>query len=311
MFKRIGKVSVGAVFLALMSGCVEMTQTITLNPNGSGKVVYDVKMPADMGIGADPKKQAKTPDETLLQEVQKKLTTSKGVTAWKDVSAKWTEDGKLHFVGTAYFDKLEDVGGNDGGGGMSGPSFGAFQVKLENGELLRITTRKDPNANANPNTNNPAMPDLANGTAKQWDDFVLMNRINYQKIRPLLVMMFTDLKVTTVFRVPGEVKDSAGFKKEGAGLVHTMDGNVMIAAMKKIFTQDAAGWKKMMASGDPRAIMERMGLSQEMAEPSMTVHRLGKAQFDYAREVEAARAEYPRLRQQFKLDAEKKLPGEQ
>src|SRR5436190_23458071 len=110
MFKRIGKASVGAVFLVLMSGCIEMTQVITLNPNGSGKVVYDVKMPADMGFGLDPKKQGKTPDEILQQEVQKKLTT-KGVTAWKDVSAKWTTDGKLHFVGTAYFDRLEDVSG--------------------------------------------------------------------------------------------------------------------------------------------------------------------------------------------------------
>src|SRR4051812_48773441 len=104
MFRRLASAAVGVAFLLLMSGCVEVTQTFTLNPNGSGKVKYDLVMPAELGtFDLGDKKKEKTPQELLQAALEKSLTKSKGVTAWKDVSIKWTDDGRLHFVGTAYF----------------------------------------------------------------------------------------------------------------------------------------------------------------------------------------------------------------
>jgi hypothetical protein len=46
-------------------------------------------------------------------------------------------------------------------------------------------------------------------------------------------------------------------------------------------------------------------------EPGLTLRVQGRPQFDYAREVQEARRAYPRLREQLKLDAGVKLPGEQ
>jgi len=48
-----------------------------------------------------------------------------------------------------------------------------------------------------------------------------------------------------------------------------------------------------------------------LIEPSLTLRVEGKDQFDYAKEVQAARTAYPRLREQLKLDAGVKLPGEE
>ena len=50
--------------------------------------------------------------------------------------------------------------------------------------------------------------------------------------------------------------------------------------------------------------------TQKMLEPDVTVGNLGAAQFDYDKEVKAARAEYPALRRALGLDASVKLPGE-
>ena len=41
--------------------------------------------------------------------MQQHFQNYKGVTAWKDVSVKWSNDGRLHFIGTAYFDRLDDI----------------------------------------------------------------------------------------------------------------------------------------------------------------------------------------------------------
>src|SRR4051794_6877819 len=113
MIRRLATLCLAAGCLPLLTGCIEMTQTFTLNPDGKGKVVYDVQMSPALGggalnIGGPGGGKEKTPEE-MLKEFTKKMVASKGVTAWKDVSVKWSNEGKLHFVGTAYFEKLDDL----------------------------------------------------------------------------------------------------------------------------------------------------------------------------------------------------------
>lgn len=307
MFQRIARVSLVAVGLAMLSGCIEGTQTITLNPNGSGKVEYDTLTPVELAFdftGKKPKDQS--PQEIMQDALQKRLAQNKGVTAWKDVSVKWAADGRMHFVGTAYFDKLDDLNAKSEPDQVRAPSFGAFQAKLEGGELLTITARKDPNAK--PNTG-PAPPDLVSGTADEWDEYVIKQRLAYQTARPFMVMILTDLKVKTVFRLPGEVKESKGFTKEGGRVVaHTMDGNAMLVSVKKFMLQDVASWKKVLKSNPDQ--VTTWGLTPDLLEPQVVVHQLGNAQFDYAKEVQQAREAYPKLRERLKLDPNVKLPGE-
>jgi len=334
MFRRLATFAVVAGCLPLLTGCIDMTQTITLNPDGKGKVVYEMAVTPLLAGGGmlkmgGPNAKEKTPEE-MLQDFAKTMLEKKGVTAWKDVSYKWTSEGKIHFAGTAYFENIDDVegigGGNAGGGpgpgaGPGGPSFGQFTITKDK-NLWKIAAKKEANPlaggglNPPPNPNQPKF-DPTKATPKEWDEMVLKMRIGYQSMRPFLMMMFTDLKIKTVYRLPGEVTEARGFTKQGAGVVtHTMDGEKLMDGFKKFMTQDAAAWKRVMQQMNnkpvnPQDLVEKMGLPAEMMAPSMTLRVEGKEQFDYAKEVQAARQAYPRLREQLKLDAGIKLPGEQ
>ena len=60
-------------------------------------------------FGAPGEKKAKSLNEIKQDAITKFVSDSKGVTAFKDVTVNWTRDGKLHMIGTAYFDKLDDL----------------------------------------------------------------------------------------------------------------------------------------------------------------------------------------------------------
>lgn len=324
MSRRLVLTALAAGCLLPLTGCIDLTQTVTLNPDGTGRVAIDMKLSPLLGGGGPlnfggQNAKEKTPEE-MLQDFAKSVLTKKGVTAWKDVSVKWTNEGKMHFAGTAYFEDLNDLAGVGGGDGKGpgGPSLGEFVITKEKESVWKIAARKTSNPVAAPNPNpNPPMFDPAKAAPKEWDEFVLKMRIAYQTMKPFLVMIFTDLKVTTVLKLPGEVTEVQGFKKEGAGVVsHTMDGDKVMGFIKKFMTQDVASWKRVMKDlnnqpVNPQQVMEKLGLPPEMMEPGLTLGVKGKPQFEYAKEVQAARMAYPQLREQLKLDASVKLPGEE
>ena len=100
------------VGVALIAGCVEEKKEYTINPNGSGKVDCDIVFaPFDLNFGGEetaPKSQIKT-------EVAKILEESKGVDAWQNISFELTDEGKIHFAGTAYFADINKVNIRSGG----------------------------------------------------------------------------------------------------------------------------------------------------------------------------------------------------
>ncbi len=108
-----------AVLLACLTalGCVEGTQTFTLNPDGSGKVRIDVVMvpPIELTPSSSGDRKAekgKKKDESLDQMLAKQVKgffDAKGVDAWADVSASYALDGRVKFAGTAYFKKYEKL----------------------------------------------------------------------------------------------------------------------------------------------------------------------------------------------------------
>jgi hypothetical protein len=52
------------------------------------------------------------------------MPTSRGQPAWKDVSAEWLSDGGIHFVGTVYFNRVEDMTNDQKQ--MPGPALFSF-----------------------------------------------------------------------------------------------------------------------------------------------------------------------------------------
>jgi hypothetical protein len=285
-----------SVVLALLAcGCVEVERVITLNPDGRGKFVQDALILADAPFMAGP---GGGPGETLDQKKQKallKVLAGKGITACKDVSAEWAPDGRLHLKATLYFERLEDLGGKD----MSE----SYQVTRPSEGVLKIALQVNKDAKKKP------LPDLAKMSEKDLDEFLLQKRVAYQSQRPLLVAMLTDLKLKTVLEAPGDVTELKGFKKAGdRAVVWSVDGNAALKDITRFMAQDNATLKKKIQGPKGGELLESFGLLEALDVAEVTVKVTGP-RFDYAKEVAQARAAYPALRQQLKLDAKTKLPG--
>jgi hypothetical protein len=87
--------------LVLLSGCFDTNDEFTLNPDGSGKVVHESSF-QNVDLSGD----NDTSDAALKEAIAKVIENAKGVEAWRDVSYKRLEDGRLYFKGTAYFKNL-------------------------------------------------------------------------------------------------------------------------------------------------------------------------------------------------------------
>ena len=100
------------VGVAAIAGCVEEKKEYTINPDGSGKVNCDIVFaPFNLNFGGE----EAAPESQIKTEIEKILKESKGVDAWQNVSFELTDEGKIHFVGTAYFADINKLDIEAGG----------------------------------------------------------------------------------------------------------------------------------------------------------------------------------------------------
>src|SRR5436190_6005453 len=90
--------ALAAVIAFALTGCLDLDEEYTLNPDGSGKVKIRCAL-APMRFT----NKKKSPEELLKSDVRETLEKCGGVDAWTDVSAVQRDDGKIEFKGTAYF----------------------------------------------------------------------------------------------------------------------------------------------------------------------------------------------------------------
>lgn len=289
-----------ALLLVLLTGCVEQTQIITLNPDGRGKIEYEIRGPAQSAVNAGAGGKEKSVAELLNEAVARELTKP-GIAAWKGVSAKWAPDGKLIFKGTAYFNRIEDLRPKQGKNELN---FENFDLVISKDKGFKLTLHKNP-----PDKKKPA-PDFSKMTDKEMDEYVLKQRIQYQSSKGILIAMFTDLNIKTEIRLPGEAKELKGFKKKGASVVtRELDGATVITAMNKFMAQDDAALKKWFKTAKSPDT-EVPYVAELLEQASLTVPTLGAALFDYEKELRDALAVQAALRQQYNIPAHMKLPGE-
>ena len=122
--------------LCLLAGCIQVKEEYTLNPDGTGKVIYETTAPLGNPFGG---KKDEKPEDQARGQVDKILTESSGVSVWKDVTYKINDDGKLHFKGTAYFKKFLRLQLGE----KMQSSFKAEFVKKAGGMELRLVDKKE------------------------------------------------------------------------------------------------------------------------------------------------------------------------
>jgi hypothetical protein len=296
------------------TGCIQTEQVFTLNPDGSGKVAITLVTPLNpmegiMGGLAGPGKKRPSIAEKKRVFLEQTLAKTRGVDAWKDVSAEFTPDGRIKFQGTAYFKNLQQL--NVEGALGNTP---VRLVKELNGSLrLAFASDKLGNANLPVGGAGTDQRDPRKLADKELDEFILDKRIEYQTVKGILTAVLTDMKVKCVFRLPGDVGNVKGFKTEGKQtVILTMEGNTILKAANDFMAKDNAFFRKQLREGgrmdvfgDPRGL-DALGLDFENATAS--VAKPGAAQFDYAKEAAAARAAYPALRKRLGLGEEPKIP---
>ena len=98
------RVVVLAVVCVFLSGCFDTKQDITLNPDGTGKMVIESVFAQTPALFKGTSQAS--PQEGVTNFIHKLIEEAGGVDAWRDISFHQRDDGKAFFRGTAYFADL-------------------------------------------------------------------------------------------------------------------------------------------------------------------------------------------------------------
>ena len=277
--------------LCLMTGCFESYQEYTLNPDGSGKVIHEVQFqPVDLNMGESPD----NPEKQLKKTVQRILTDSSGVDAWKDISFKRTEDGKIFFRGTAYFSDLSKLSLKLGEVKQSGSN--PVWKKTPSGDMVLELKGEDKKRKGKEGA--PPKP----LTDAEISRKITQEKAQFQKMKPILGAMLSTLKQKMTFHLPGRKKEVTNLTENpDDSFTITFDGAKMIEVIDAMFADDQWMRETIQAKG---GIMDE-GPNMDAKANEILFGQKGpiravmgaprKPLFDYGAEMAAAKAGYPAL----------------
>ena len=272
------------VFALLLCSCYETEQEFTLNPDGSGKVRHECSF-QNMQMAGEPDNSP----EALQAVIAKLIKESKGVDAWRDVSFKRLDDGRLWFQGTAYFKKLEELE-------IPNQSMLAFAWKnLGEGKAeLSLNLKKSKPAKAK--------PEPKELTADERAKKLQAERTKFQQSKPMFSAMLGSLKQTTTFHLPGKIDSSSNFKATPPGTLSLVfEGAKMLDALEKLMADDAWLAKNELNMQDTPTLDNEFGglLFGEKAPVKATVTAATAPLFNYAAELATAQKESANLQKQL------------
>ncbi|MHC4871637.1 MAG: hypothetical protein ACYTFY_07320 [Planctomycetota bacterium] len=291
MFRELyGKMILGLTLTALVvtSGCIQQRRKVYLNPDGSGKIEMTVTTPqmnammagmSGMGGANVPKPD---PEAEALKAVTKMVKSSDGIDAWKDVSYKVLENGKMKLAGTAYFKDLNNVKIDQGGAKTN--SIIKYMKNSDKSVTLTIENKKQKDKNGEGQKIN-----------KQQ---IAQMRMQMQMQFGMMKGMFAGFKDHTTLILPGNIAKSNNMqahpqKKNTARII--IDGDKMLTKLEKMMKEDAF-WDKVaedninvMKDGPPQDMMNEK-LFGSKGPVTVTTTTDVKPLFDYETEMGEAKA---------------------
>lgn len=251
----------------LLASCIESTKHYVLNPDGSGKVMVEIKTTSFKGEG----------DKSIRDNLKEMLQGSSGVDVWADVSSKSLDDGRVQFNGTAYFKNVSDV---------KIKNADDFNVKLE--EIDRQTRRLILSNKDEKKTK----------TESGRDDMTLQGqRAKYAQMKPMLGAFLATMKTDIIVDLPGTVKQTTNFRKDKNRLTLSFQGDKMMTALDELIADDVWLSEQVKQGRDiqansPSGDVLNEKLFGEKGPVQATFIVSSKSQFDYAAEVEKAKSAY-------------------
>lgn len=290
-------VSLGLACLATLSGCIDAIETWTINPDGSGKVRYEMAMTnplaalgGALGEGAggrvDPKELARSIVRDMIEE-------SEGLEVWSDVSYEVGKKGKVKFKGTAFFRDISKV--------SIGDQTVAGHVELrktDDGNLRLLYVfpeEKKEKAPADKESESESEPEVEL-TDAEITRKIAETRAQWQFMQSIMKPMLSSIKTTTVIHLPGDVVTRTAFEEKSSREVFfTIGGEKILESLNTMIADDEL-MKGIVKSGkDPFASEDLPFDDAEMAEvmfgtemPELTF-KPGENIFDYEEELAKAK----------------------
>jgi len=290
--------------VTLVAGCIESDQDVTVNPDGSGKARVELVM-SDMPFSMTPQNEPPDPQAAARRFAKSVLDNSKGVETWADVSVDRTEDNRSRFVGTAYFKDYEQM--QLQAGKMEGVTL---EQADEGGMLLRIEPEQQTRSMPGAPAASPATPPKPEEkpSEEQVQQHLAAERAAWQQMKPMMAMTIGKMKMQATFHLPGKLVEVKGFEKTPDGGVRfAFDGGRLIEIVDKLMADDAYVRETMRADrgGKGQPLLGEEALKQLFGTSGPLVARTAgpaEAQFDFAAEVQAAKAAYPAMIKKLGLD---------
>ncbi len=260
----------------LFLGCYETKLDYTVNPDGSGKVIVEVKSASMMEMNQT------AGGASLAKDV---LKNSSGIETWKDIEFRKTDDGKNYFKGTAYFADISKVRFKN----ISMMDSLMFYKDAQGNLILELN---------NDNKTDQKTEQKSNLSKEELDKTIAEQKTQFQQMRPMLSAFLATMKTEISFQMPGKLEKSTNFKKDKSGnLLLTLEGEKFLNVLDKVMS-DEAWWRQQILAGadmkknPPSGNEINEQLFGEKGPVRATYKGKFKPFFDYATEMAAAQAAY-------------------
>ena len=282
--------------LVLLTGCFETKDEFTLNPDGSGKVIHESSF-QNMNLSGD----TDTSEESLKEAIAKVIEGAKGVDAWRDVSYKRLDDGRLYFKGTAYFKNLSKLD-------LPNQTMLEFDWKpasYDGSGVLTLRTNKGGDSEGEGFKVQKKPVDLSKLSPDERAKKIKEERAKFQQMKPMLAGFMGTMKHEVIFHMPGKPGSHSNFTPDSRGAMHlTFDGAKLLEAMDKLINNDAWVAKNLGTFGagaDKPALDEDVNalMFGSKAPVSVAVSSLEGITFYYDTELAAAKKEFAKIQKQL------------
>ena len=284
------------VLLLLLSGCLEGEQIFTLNPDGSGKVSVEFTAPLQRPIGPVPANTLpRSASQRAEDAVVDLLNYAEGVEAWKDVSYRVTDDGRLYFEGVAYFPNLSKLDLFAALDADPTPTFKRLdegvQVGVAPGKLRPFVILHHMNQ------------DKAGVRSRRLDGVVEQQRM-YKQVRPMFESVLEEqpLRWTMTFHLPGRVHQTNIFQRIDHDSVRiTYDGSEILEAVDELMQDKQELREHGNVYREPPIDWLRREVFGEEGPIRVATVDWVKPQFDYEAEAAAAKETFPEMVEELGL----------
>ena len=276
-----------ALMCACVTGCFDTKQEITLNPDGSGKVVVESTFAQleSLLTGSNLTRRENAASECVRQMIE----DAQGVDVWRDITFREQEDGRLWVRGTAYFRDLSKFK-------TSRTALLRFQVTRETSGELTLAIRPDTSASpvSIPKTGEP-----------DTKESIQSERRQFRAAQPWLSMTFGAITQKTIFRFSGVLRYASNFQTNGPQTLRfCFDGARAVPAVEHILFDPELTRLRLAATSTTNCPFVEYFNEQLFGQrgPVRAVIVPGKKPlFDYAAEVAEARKSFAAMAKELGL----------